>query len=336
MVKSSDPAAVKKKQKYDNITVRITLEMRERLEAMSADVGRGITVVLRNVAFLGLALVDYCQNNSLPIPSPKDFEKWLMVTSERFAPESDEFAELKEACRKLGLKPPQSGKIAIWLSDFINPLVGNSEFGSSGDENLRLLKNREPRIIEEESGSAKHFSLLSDRELILDSSRINKVGLGTTQTANELATAQSTSVESAIAHRFLETCETLYISVPSVEQVSQFLTKMVQSHVSYQEFLASVKAVGLPEPEPGNISDWVRKYTSPVDGISSKEANTSAPDSDEDHNSGGATKPLLQVLLDMQERPSDQELVEIASHFGVELVQLIELCDRIFVPSKYI
>ena len=142
MAKNLDSTPATRKQ--ESVTVRITAEMLRRLEAMPTSVGSGTAVVFRNVAFLGLALVDYCQNNSLPIPSPKDFEKWLMVASERFAKEADEFAELKEACQKLDLNPPQSGKIAIWLSDFISPLVGNSESSGSDEISSYLLHPKKP------------------------------------------------------------------------------------------------------------------------------------------------------------------------------------------------
>lgn len=276
-------------KKRDSISFHFPPLMRQRLEALPAKIGNGMTsVVLRNVALLGLAQVEYAVMKGLPLPFAErngvaeistDFEKWLTTVATLLKPEEPEVGELKDACVKLGVEPPEKGRVAVWLLDLIAPEVGNAagigsvgstsqstDWGSSALEEIALARElveacEDLEISPPISGSVKLW--LSAFSLsVLDASKTD---------------IQQMTSELALAEEFIAACQTLLLPPPTQGNVAPFLVAIASGHMAYQEFLISVKAAGLPAPDPGKMDEWLDKYARPAESDVKSNADFSNP-----------------------------------------------------------
>lgn len=194
----------------DRVTFHINVDTRIQIEKLIPDMGKSLSMVVRNLVNLGLEVVGLSQKG-LTTPRSGNVEKWL-------ASYTSLGTELVVACEALNLSAPKPGQVAIWLLD-------KMAFGSN-----------DPQVINEEEETATHllqrirlgkklqtFSWKQGIEIPLDEEFDVWVG--------------KLYSDAAIAQEFVAICRTLGLQPPEKGKLQEWLQDLMvrSSNVSAGE-----------------------------------------------------------------------------------------------------
>ena len=93
----------------DRVTFNINVEIRNQIENLIPDMGKSLSMVVRNLVNLGLEVVGLSKKG-LTTPRVGNVKDWL-------ASYTSLGTELAIACETLNLSVPKQGQVAIWLLD---------------------------------------------------------------------------------------------------------------------------------------------------------------------------------------------------------------------------
>ena len=194
----------------DRVTFHNRVDTRIKIEKLIPDMGKSLSMVVRNLVNLGLEVVGLSQKG-LTAPRSGNVEKWL-------ASYSSLGTELAVACEAFNLSAPKPGQVAIWLLD-------KMAFGSN-----------DPQVINEDEKTATNllqrirlgkklqtFSWKQGIEIPLDEEFDVWVG--------------KLYSDAAIAQEFVATCRTLGLQPPEKGKLQEWLQDLVilSSNVSAEE-----------------------------------------------------------------------------------------------------
>jgi hypothetical protein len=184
----------------DRVTFHINVDTRTQIEKLIPDMGKSLSMVVRNLVNLGLEVVALSQKG-LTTPCSGHVEEWL-------ASYTSLGTELAVACETLNLSAPKSGQVAIWLLD-------KMAFGSN-----------DPQVINEQEDTATNLL-----ERIRLGKRLQTFSL---KRGIELPQGEEFDVclgrlysDAAIAQEFVATCQVLGLQLPEKGKLQEWLQNLV-------------------------------------------------------------------------------------------------------------
>ncbi len=184
----------------DRVTFHLNVDTRTQIEKLIPDMGKSLSMVVRNLVNLGLEVVALSQKG-LRTPRSGHVEEWL-------ASYTSLGTELAVACETLNLSTPKPGQVAIWLLD-------KMAFGSN-----------DPQIINEDEDTATN---------LLERIRLGKkVQAFSWKQRLELPQGEEFDVwlgqlysDAAIAQEFVATCQVLGLQLPEKGKLQEWLQDLV-------------------------------------------------------------------------------------------------------------
>ncbi|WP_228014310.1 hypothetical protein [Fortiea sp. LEGE XX443] len=289
----------------DRVTVHINVDMRSQIEKLIPDMGKSLSMVVRNLVNLGLELVGLSQKG-LTAPRSGNLEEWL-------ASYTSLGTELLIACETLNLSAPKSGQIAIWLLD-------KMAFGSF-----------DPQIINEEDTGTKLLERIRLGKKLQTFSLEQGIELPENE---EFATWLGQLYTNAvIGQEFVAACQTLGLQLPETGKLQEWLQDLVErsrslSTVESQlsnELLEECERLGIDPPKPGEVGAWLQNTRPAVFEEPLHEHRL--PFTDDGLPLGGS-QPFLEHILTLNAPPTEDEEYDIAHRFGVDPAHLKELISR--------
>ncbi|RUT01596.1 hypothetical protein DSM106972_066930 [Dulcicalothrix desertica PCC 7102] len=187
-------------QEKDRVTFHINIEIRNQIENLIPDMGKSLSMVVRNLVNLGLEVVGLSKKG-LTTPRVGNVKEWL-------ANYTSLGTELAIACETLNLSAPKPGQVAIWLLD-------KMAFGSNN-----------PQVIHEDEDNA--VSLLEGIRLG------KKLQAFSLKQAIKLPTNEEFDTwlgqlhgNAVIGQELVATCKTLGLQRPEKGKLQDWLEDMV-------------------------------------------------------------------------------------------------------------
>jgi hypothetical protein len=185
----------------DRVTFHINVDTRTQIEKLIPDMGRSLSMVVRNLVNLGLEVVGLSRKG-FTTPRSGNIEEWL-------ASYTSLGTELAIACEALNLSAPKPGQVAIWLLD-------KMAFGSN-----------DPQVINEDEDTATN---------LLEKIRLGKkLQAFSLRQAIELPQDEEFDVwlgklygDAAIAQEFVATCQVLGLQPPQRGKLQEWLQDLVE------------------------------------------------------------------------------------------------------------
>lgn len=299
----------------DRVTFHNRVDMRGQIEKLIPEMGKSLSMVVRNLVNLGLELVGLSQKG-LTAPRSGNLEEWL-------ASYTSLGTELLIACETLNLSEPKSGQIAIWLLD-------KMAFGSNDPQIINDEEDTGTKLLERIRLGKKlqNFSLEQGIELPQNEEFATWLG--------QLYT------NAVIGQEFVAACQTLGLQLPETGKLQEWLQDLVErsrsvfagasrslSTVESQlsnELLEECERLGIDPPKPGEVGAWLQNTRPAVFEQSMHKHRL--PFTDDGLPLGGS-QPFLEHLLTLNAPPTEDEEYDIAHRFGVDPAHLKELISRI-------
>ncbi|MCC5599750.1 hypothetical protein [Nostoc favosum] len=292
----------------DRVTVHISVDMRGQIEKLIPDMGKSLSMVVRNLVNLGLELVGLSQKG-LTAPRSGNLEEWL-------ASYTSLGTELLIACETLNLSAPKPGQIAIWLLD-------KMAFGSN-----------DPQIINDEEDTST---------TLLERIRLGKKlqtfsfeqGIELPQNEEFATWLGQLYANAVIGQEFVAACRTLDLQLPETGELQEWLQDLVvrsrslsasavESQLS-NELVEECERLGIDPPKAGEVAAWLQNTRPAVFEQPMHEHRL--PFTDDGLPLGGS-QPFLEHLLTLNAPPTEDEEYDIAHRFGVDPAHLKELISR--------
>ncbi len=193
----------------DRVTFHINVDTRTQIEKLIPDMGKSLSMVVRNLVNLGLEVVGLSQKG-LTTPRSGNVKQWL-------ASYTSLGTELAVACETLNLSAPKPGQVAIWLLDKMafgsnNPQVINEDEDTATNLLGRIRLGKRLQTFSWKQG----IELPQDEEF--------DVWLG--QLYGDAAMAAATPFGS-IAQEFVATCQVLGLQPPEKGKLQEWLQNLV-------------------------------------------------------------------------------------------------------------
>lgn len=290
----------------DRVTVHISVEMRGQIEKLIPDMGKSLSMVVRNLVNLGLELVGLSQKG-LTAPRSGNLEEW-------FASYTSLGTELLIACETLNLSAPKSGQIAIWLLD-------KMAFGSNDPQIINDEEDTGTKLLERIRLGKKLQTFSFEQGIELPQNEEFATWLG------------QLYVNAAIGQELSAACQTLDLQLPETGKLQEWLQDLVvcsrsvsavESQLS-NELLEECDRLGIEPPKPGEVVAWLQNTRPAVFEQSMHEHRL--PFTDDGLPLGGS-QPFLEHLLTLNAPPTEDEEYDIAHRFGVDPAHLKDLISR--------
>ena len=299
----------------DRVTVHISVDMRGQIEKLIPDMGKSLSMVVRNLVNLGLELVGLSQKG-LTAPRSGNLEEWL-------ASYTSLGTELLIACETLNLSAPKSGQIAIWLLD-------KMAFGSNDPQIINDEEDTGTKLLERIRLGKKLQTFSFEQGIELPQNEEFATWLG------------QLYVNAAIGQELSAACQTLDLQLPETGKLQEWLQDLVvrsplaapqgashsvsavESQLS-NELLEECDRLGIEPPKPGEVVAWLQNTRPAVFEQSMHEHRL--PFTDDGLPLGGS-QPFLEHLLTLNAPPTEDEEYDIAHRFGVDPAHLKDLISR--------
>jgi hypothetical protein len=193
----------------DRVTFHINVDTRTQIEKLIPDMGKSLSMVVRNLVNLGLEVVGLSQKG-LTTPCSGHVEEWL--ASYTFLG-----TELAVACETLNLSAPKPGQVAIWLLD-------KMAFGSNDPQIINEGEDTATNLLERIRLGKKLQTFSLKRGIELPQGEEFDVWLGKLYSDAAIATA---SPFGSIAQEFLATCQVLGLQLPEKGKLQEWLQNLI-------------------------------------------------------------------------------------------------------------
>ncbi len=307
----------------DRVTVHISVDMRGQIEKLIPDMGKSLSMVVRNLVNLGLELVGLSQKG-FTAPRSGNLEEWL-------ASYTSLGTELLIACETLNLSAPKSGQIAIWLLD-------KMAFGSNDPQIINDEEDTGTKLLERIRLGKKLQTFSFEQGIKLPQNEEFATWLG------------QLYANAAIGQEFVAACRALDLQLPETGKLQEWLQDLevrsrsvsagelplaapqgashsvsaVESQLS-NELLEECDRLGIEPPKRSEVVAWLQNTRPAVFEQSMHEHRL--PFTDDGLPLGGS-QPFLEHLLTLNAPPTEDEEYDIAHRFGVDPAHLKDLISR--------
>lgn len=303
----------------DRVTFHISLDTRVQIEKLIPDMGKSLSMVVRNLVNLGLELVGLSQKG-LTAPRSGHLEEWL-------ASYTSLGTELLIACETLNLSVPKPGQIAIWLLD-------KMAFGSNDPQIINDKEDTGTTLLERIRLGKKLQTFSFEQRIELPP-------------GEEFATwLKQLYTNAAIGQEFVAVCRTLGLQLPETGKLQEWLQDLVvrsrssagESPLAAHQGLSRLESqlanelveecerLGIDPPKTGEVVAWLQNTRTAV--FEQPMHKNKLPFTDDGLPLGGS-QPFLEHLLTLDTPPTEDEEYDIAHRFGVDSAHLKELISRI-------
>jgi hypothetical protein len=184
----------------DRVTFHINVDTRIQIEKLIPDMGKSLSMVVRNLVNLGLEVVGLSQKG-LSTPRSGNVEKWL-------ASYTSLGTELAVACEALNLSAPKPGQVAIWLLD-------KMAFGSNDPQVINEEKDATTKLLQRIRLGKRLQTLSWKQGIELPQDEEFDIWLG------------QLYGDAAIAQEFFATCQALGLQPPEKGKLQEWLQNLV-------------------------------------------------------------------------------------------------------------
>jgi hypothetical protein len=283
----------------DRVTFHISIDTRLQIQKLIPDMGKSLSMVVRNLVNLGLELVGL-SDKGLTFPRSGHLDEWL-------ANYTSLGTELLIACETLNLSAPLPGQVAIWLLDQMS-------FGSNDPQVINDKEDTSNNLLERIRLGRKLQAFSSSQGIELPQSEEFTTWLGQLHSY------------AAIGQEFVSTCGILGLQPPEPGKLSEWLQEFLGFKNLASELVIECEKLGIEPPKPGEVGVWLRLMSNVVSERLTQERELPSTDN---CLSEGSEEMFLEHLLMLSGLPSEDEERNIARRFGVDPAHLKELLKRV-------